>query len=161
MPTKNQRTKKQRSAASLAEVADIYAVNLDSVKRWRSEGMPGRPGAYVLHDISQWLRSDGPWSAKAKAPSPSEDPLLSDGDSPGLERYRLAKAKHAELDLEHRKGELIEKDKAKAVLSRWAWLIRQMGERLAKRYGNDVAVTINDTLAECRRAVQEVVNDES
>ncbi len=24
-----------------------------------------------------------------------DDPLLADGDSPGLERYRLAKAKHA------------------------------------------------------------------
>ena len=140
-------------------MADVYAVNLDTVKRWRSEGMPGRPGAYVLHEVSKWLRTDGPWSPRAKTVA-TDDPLLAEGgDSPGLERYRLAKAKHAELDLEHRKGELIEREKAKLVLARWAALIRQMGERLAKRYGNDVATQINDTLAECRRAVQEVVKD--
>jgi phage terminase Nu1 subunit (DNA packaging protein) len=148
---------------TLGEIAEIFDVSADTVKRWRTEGMPGTTQRYVLQDVTRWLRTEGPWKpySKSQATSSAEDPLLAGGDSPGLERYRLAKAKHAELDLEHRKGELIEKEKAKAVLSRWAWLIRQMGERLAKRYGNDVAITINDTLAECRRAVQEVVNDES
>lgn len=153
------RTKKERSASSLSEVADVYDVTLDTVKRWRADGMPGRPGMYVLREVSRWLRSEGPWKQHAKIPTiASEDPLLSDGDSPALERYRLAKAKHAELDLEHRKGELIEVDKAKDILGRWASLIRRMGEKLSKRYGNEAAIEINDTLGECRSAVAEIMN---
>jgi phage terminase Nu1 subunit (DNA packaging protein) len=111
--------------------------------------------------VTRWLRTEGPWKpyAKSQSPNPADDPLLADGDSPGLERYRLAKAKHAELDLEQRKGELIEREKAKLILSRWASLIRQMGERLSKRYGNEAAKTVNETLDECGVAVEEVMSD--
>lgn len=90
----------------------------------------------------------------------SDDQLLLGGgnESAGLERLRLAKAKHAELDLAHRKGMLIEVDKAKEILGRWASLVRRMGEKLSKRYGNDAATEINNTLSECRAAVAEVMN---
>lgn len=143
------------------EIAEIFDVSADTVKRWRTEGMPGVSQKYILQDVTRWLRTEGPWKpyAKSQATNPADDPLLADGDSPGLERYRLAKAKHAELDLEQRKGELIEREKAKLILSRWASLIRQMGERLAKRYGNDAAKTVNETLDECGAAVEEVMSD--
>lgn len=89
--------------------------------------------------------------------APPDELLLEEGDSPALERYRLAKAKLAELDLETRKGQLIERDKARDIFSRWAVLIRRMGERLAKRFGPDAAATVNETLDSCRAAVVEVV----
>ena len=140
--------------ATLAEVAQVYDVSPGTVKEWRYAGMPGTPKRYVLQDISRWLRSEGPWSNRRKA-MPADDPLLADGDSPGLERYRLAKAKHAELDLEARKGELIEMDKCRDVLSRWAVVIRRMGERLVKRYGSTMAAEIDQTLQECQLIVKE------
>lgn len=89
--------------------------------------------------------------------APADELLLEDGDSPALERYRLAKAKLAELDLETRKGQLIERDKARDIFSRWAVLVRRMGERLAKQFGPDAAATVNETLESCRAAVVEVV----
>lgn len=116
--------------------------------------MPGTQGHYVLQDIARWLRTDGPWRPYQRPETTSDDPLLADGDSPALERYRLAKAKHAELDFEHRKGELIEREKARDIFSRWAVVIRRMGEKLAKRYGNDAAETVNETLEECAAIVQ-------
>lgn len=153
--------KKDTRAAvkTLGEIAEIYDVSADTVKRWRTEGMPGVTGKYVMQDVSRWLRSEGPWKpyAKPSVPAASDDPLLADGDSPALERYRLAKAKHAELDLEQRKGELIEREKAKDVFARWAVLIRRMGETLARRYGPDASATVNDTLGECRSVVSEVL----
>jgi hypothetical protein len=73
-----------------------------------------------------------------------------------LERYRLAKAKHAELDLERRKGELIDREKCRDVLARWASLIRRMGEMLAKHHGIDAAKTVNRTLSECGEIVKQL-----
>lgn len=120
--------------------------------------MPGTAGKWVAKDISHWLRTDGPWRERNKlVVQPSDDPLLAGGDSPWLEQYRKMRAKHAELDLENRKGELIERDKCQEILSRWAVLIRRMGERLGKRYGNDAAATVKDTLDECRSVVMESV----
>jgi hypothetical protein len=85
--------------------------------------------------------------------------LAEGGDSPGLERYRLAKAKLAELDLEMRKGQLIDRGKARDIFGRWAILIRRMGERLGKRFGPDAAATVNETLESCRAAVMDVVSE--
>lgn len=140
---------------TLGEVAVDLDLTLDSIKRWRAEGMPGRSGRYVLPDVIRWARTEGPWSRHRKEMQPQEDPLLTGGDeSDGLERYRLAKAKHAELDYEHRKGELIERQKARDIFGRWAVLIRRMGERLATRYGNDAAEIVNEALEECADVVQ-------
>lgn len=127
----------------------------ETVKTWRSKGMPGTNGRYVMREIAVWLRSDGPWAQHQKATQiPSEDDPLLAGDSPALERYRLAKAKHAELDLEARKHELIERDKCRDILARWAIIIRRMGERLAKRHGKDAARSVNRSLEECERIIE-------
>jgi len=89
------------------------------------------------------------------------EPLQDGGDSPALERYRLAKAKLAELDLHLRKNDLIERDKAKEIFLRWAVLVRRMGERLSKRFGPDAAATVNETLDACRIAVSGICVDET
>jgi hypothetical protein len=36
-----------------------------------------------------------------------------------------------------------------------------MGERLAKRWGNEAATMVNDTLEECRLIVEESLDDDS
>ena len=145
---------------SLGRVALNFNVSPDTVKTWRSQGMPGEPGHYPMPEICEWLRSDGPWADRKKyPPTESDDPLL-DGDSPALERYRLAKAKHAELDLEARKSELIERDKCRDVLARWATVIRRMGERLAKRHGKDAATSVNRSLEECERIIKKELGDD-
>jgi hypothetical protein len=136
------------------EVCLFFGVSIDTVKNWAKQGMPGKKGNWSLDLIAQWLRADGPWKRW------DDDPLLGEGgDSPSLERYRLAKAKLAELDLEMRKGQLIERDKARDIFGRWAVLVRRMGERLGKRFGPDAAATVNETLESCRAAVMDVVSE--
>jgi hypothetical protein len=138
---------------SQMEVSEFFGVSLDTVANWAKRGMPGRRGTYRLDVIAHWLRQEGPWKQHAK---PNDDPLLNDdGQSDALERYRLAKAKHAELDLDERRSELVDTSKHRDILSRWAQIIRRFGERLAKSYGNDAAVSLNDTLEECDRLLKE------
>lgn len=120
--------------------------------------MPGKPKEYIIGDISRWLRSDGPWASKQ--PIKSDDPLLAEGDSPGLERYRMAKAQHAELDLQARRGELIDVGKCRETISRWAIVIRRMSERLQKRYGAGVSSEIETTLSECDGIVRETLGSD-
>jgi hypothetical protein len=80
------------------------------------------------------------------------DPLLSGGDSPGLERYRLAKAQHAELDLAERRGQVIDVGKCRDVLGRWAALLRRAGERVGKLHP-DAGKALSEALDECRGVV--------
>jgi phage terminase Nu1 subunit (DNA packaging protein) len=115
--------------------------------------MPGKNGQYILHDISKWLRSDGPWKRFDRPVIASEDPLLAEGDSPDLERYRLAKAKLAELDLEVRRGQLIEVGKCRDILSQWSSVIRKMGDRVSKRFGLEANLMVNDAIDACQDLV--------
>ena len=98
--------------------------------------------------------------ATSRRATAQEEPLMSEGNSPALERYRLAKAKLAELDLHLRKNDLIEVARAKEVFLRWSVLVRRMGERLSKRFGPDAAATVNETLDSCRAATAEISTDE-
>lgn len=76
------------------------------------------------------------------------DPLLvgGAGDSPALERYRLARAKGEELTLLERQGELLRREIVHAELGRLAALLRAAGEQLDREFGPDAAQVINDTL---------------
>ncbi len=87
------------------------------------------------------------------------DPEMVGGDSVGLERYRLAKAKLAELDLATRMGDLIEVSVFRDGMARWAAVFRRMGERLAKKFGPDAAKIVNAALKECDKISRTVGND--
>ncbi len=122
------------------------------------QGCPGKPGRYELSAIVQWLRNAGPWRPYGRGDAP-DDPLLAAGDSPGLERYRLAKAALAELELAERQQSLLPVDKVREALLRWATLLRRMGERLGKRFGPEASRTVNDTLDECDRVLKDAFRD--
>ena len=111
--------------------------------------LPGRPVRIrfaALIDLIVERRVE----ERTRAATPtSDDPLLADGDSPALERYRLAKAKHAELDLEQRKGELIDVGKCRDILAQWASVIRKTGDRLSKRFGLEANLMVSDAIDAC------------
>lgn len=143
-----------------AEVADVYDVSPETVSKWCKRGMPGRHGAYKLREISHWLRERNLGNVHEKRMEASDPLLVADVDSPGLERYRLAKAAITELELERLKGTLIPLEKVRESLGRWASLIRRMGEMLGRRFGQEAAQAMNETLAECRRMMPTDSNDD-
>jgi phage terminase Nu1 subunit (DNA packaging protein) len=133
-----------------ADLARVYRVSRDTVKSWGQQGMPGKSGKYDLEEVSKWLSEKGlgPWRNESN--QEFDDPLLEgSGDSPGLERCRLAKAGIYELELEEKRNSLFSKDQVRNVLGRWADIIRRMAERVAKRHGPEAANAINDALSEC------------
>ena len=85
---------------------------------------------------------------------PAADPLLSAaGDSPGLERYRLAKAQHAELDLEQRRGGLIDVGQCRDLLGQWASVLRRGGQRI-NRLSPEAGRALDESLDECESIVR-------
>ena len=95
-------------------------------------------------------------AADRTRPISTGDPLLDSGDSPALERYRLAKAMHAELDLAHRKGELIDVEKCRSLLHRWGSILRRAGDRLQKQHGTESGAVLHAALDECQSVVEEL-----
>lgn len=144
--------------ANQAEVGEFFRVSLDTVASWRKKGMPGASGRYDLAEILVWLRSDGPWRPRGGGDltgGPLDELIVAAGDSPNLERYRLAKAQLAELELERQKGSLLPREKVRSGLGRFAAILRQLGERLGKRHGPEVFGSVNDALDDCQRVIDD------
>jgi hypothetical protein len=135
-------TKRKRFVLdSPAEVAEFFGVTETAVRqRWMPAGMPKiepggkkKPGAsqyrYPADQILAWLITEGPWrkridpadrAVREAAADPAADAnqdamMVAPISTPGLERYRNAKAEDAEMDVAERKGQLIRTSSAMAV----------------------------------------------
>ena len=153
-------TSKTVVVPTLDHVADAYGVSRNTVRDWRRWGMPGKQGAYRLRDISNWLRTEGPW--RPKATPRTGDPLLDaeqSGESVGLERYRLAKAELAELELRQRKGDLIVRAECRVILRKWGDIIKRCRNRLFKNHGLEARRILDKAVENCQRLLDSELGD--
>lgn len=124
--------REKKTVATQAQLAAALGRSASWVRDKLSLGMPGTPGRYVVDDCREWLRLHEGERAKAKKEEDDDDPSLDGGDSPALERYRLARAKQEELKLARMQGELVEVEHVRDFFQKFAGLLRGFGEKLAK-----------------------------
>jgi hypothetical protein len=79
------------------------------------------------------------------------DPLLIGATSPALERYRLARASLAELELERARGNLVPRAEIDTALARFAGKLRQAGETLTRDFAEGAAAVLNEAASEAVR----------
>jgi phage terminase Nu1 subunit (DNA packaging protein) len=139
------------TAKTYQDIADFFGVKIDSVKRWAAAGMPAKRAPYRLDRIAQWLRKAGPWRDPLGRNVNDADLMLTGPKTPELERYRRIKADREELELQIRRGEVVDRQ---AVHD---YLVHEVGprhrkamEQLRAKYGSE-AVEI------CKRAFDEAV----
>lgn len=86
------------------------------------------------------------------------DPDLAvDADSPALERYRLAKARLTELELERQTAATINRDAMKVGLAEIAKMIRQGCEALQRQFGREAHQVIDEVLEDVQRKTSELL----
>ena len=83
----------------------------------------------------------------------AEDLETADGSSPALERFRLARAQHAELDLAKRRDELVEVGPLQEAMAAMASLGRRRVEAIERAGGPAVRREIDSMLDDMRDAV--------
>jgi hypothetical protein len=87
--------------------------------------------------------------AERAKPAPTDaDPLLADGDSPGLERYRNAKADLAEMERDRQRRRIVNVEEIEPALMQLAGVMRNASENLARQFGNDAAGIVNEAVDE-------------
>lgn len=150
------------TARTIDQVARFFRVNRRTVSEWKGRGCPGGRGAYSLPDIVQWLRehiwSDG-GNGKPLQGFEGDDDDLQGFDSPGLERYRLAKAEITELDLAAKKKQMVSRDSIGDGLVRCSGVLRGALENLQRQFGPEALAIMDDALAEYDRIVHEEFGD--
>lgn len=85
-----------------------------------------------------------------------DDPLIKGSDSPALERYRLARAKMAERQLEEIQGHIIPRDKLRPALLQLAMILRRAGEIMQRSHGPGPAMLLDEALTEAEKSIAEM-----
>ena len=87
----------------------------------------------------------------------TEDPdetLMKSGEGPTLERWRLAKAQLAELDVQERIGNLADMDAVRFGFGILANILRGVGEKLQRHFGEGAADIFNNGIEDFQRAAE-------
>lgn len=119
------------------DMARIFAVSLPV---WQRSWLPKVP-ANARREVSGRLYVHARRfidflieSARREALGPDGE-LLAGGDSPALERFRLAKARLAELELQRQQENLLPREAVHRAFEQIASILRTAGEQLQRLYG--------------------------
>ncbi len=113
---------------------------------------------YTLDAIAAIVDGLRKREAEMGAAASDGDPDLFGEDSPALERYRTARAQLAELDLEVRRAKLLDREQLESHWNAGAVALRNAGERLQRRYGDEAVEIYNEGMADFARAVTEAIH---
>lgn len=155
---------KRWTVYSQRDLAAALGVDQSTVQQWVRSGLARTKAGknrfgYCIPCAVAW-RLDGR-DVKAEAVAALDDLMAGSGSgsSPALERYRLARAIAAEWDNETKKRSLVPRDKVRSGLGRFASILRQLGERLGRRYGPEAVLSVNDALDDCQRVIEDEFGD--
>lgn len=119
-------------------------------------GVPVGRANIDLRSLAVWVHEA---IASGRIRAIADDGLDMAGEnSPGLERYRIAKAQLAEIDLDLRRSRLLDRETLEAQWNAGAVALRNAGERLQRRFGDEAASLYNEGVADFARAVTEAIN---
>jgi hypothetical protein len=107
--------------------------------------------AYVDYRIKQAQKSaaDDVWL-----------PMVDEGKSPVLDRWRAAKADREEMQRDRERGLLIPREEIEPSLAQFAAVIRRAGDTLQRQWGADAASVINEAIDEIEQAWQQAFKRE-
>jgi len=129
-----------------AEAARRLKVSRSTIHDWLEKGAPGEEGAYSIKALRAWH--------KAYTAAGETDPMFAGASSPALERYRLARAKSAELDLLERQGQLRDREEVREMLARFFGHITEAKAKIGT--GVDPIEAIDAALDNCERVIEEL-----
>ena len=107
---------------TLAQVAEFFSLELQTVKQWRSSGCPGIEGAYDVREIARWRM------AKMR-PDPKADPT--EKNKLELEQLDLANSR-LRIKLRKESGELVSRQAAKSAIRQMFAKLKSQLEPLAE-----------------------------
>lgn len=145
--------------ATLNELAKIANVSLTTLANWqRYDGFPGqKDGMWCIWDIAFWRGQKEERDKPQRPTLPSDDdPLLNSGDSPGLERYRLAKAGLAELDLAEREKHCWTADAVHDGLMIISQTFRQASETIQRQFGPEAYAILEEAVREAEAQINDL-----
>ena len=111
--------------------------------------MPGHRANWDLQAITAWRLERLQHS----------EPSWPEGGSPAMEDYRQERARMAKLERLERENVLVRRVVIHTHLTRFASIIRKLGEQLQKAYGEDAGEMLSEAIDDAERELKHITND--
>lgn len=147
--------KPRERTSNITELADFAGVSRNTIYEWmKLSGFPkAKDGTVCKWEMCEWyLTRLTPVGAGDADPEAG-------GDSPGLERYRLARAGQEEIKLAQLRGQVMDRDWVHGKLMEIASLIRGCGEQLQREYGDDARQILDQSMDDVDGKIGEWVDE--
>lgn len=149
---------KPGEVGSVVDLATVMEVSRQTVHDWINK--PGFPqavdGVFSVRRVVEWKLRREFEAEPRRVLTSDDDPLLSSGDSPGLERYRQAKASLAELDLAEREKTIWTADAVHDVLTIQSQTFRQASETLQRQFGSEAYAILEGAVREAQTRIDDL-----
>jgi phage terminase Nu1 subunit (DNA packaging protein) len=130
--------KSSQFVPTLDEAAAAIGIHPRTLATWIKQGAPGRTAdGYDVGGLQSW-----------RADKDAPDPLMAGTVSPALERYRVARAKLAELELREKRKQWWPADQVIAGLNVFASTMRSAFEALRREHGPEAYKLMDDALSD-------------
>jgi phage terminase Nu1 subunit (DNA packaging protein) len=129
-------------------------VNQVLKKQAEIHGIPLDGATIDLTKVVRWLHDFLAANRIILMRDEDEDAALMAGEGPAIERWRLAKAQIAEIELEQKRQRLLPIDEIHRGLARSASIMRRAGERLERLFGPDARKIFDEAIDNAIRTAE-------
>lgn len=137
------------AACSQREIGLAFGISRQAVMQWTD--CPRNPDkSYNLPSVIQW---------KIERERATGDPYMSGSDSPALEQYRAAKARLAELDLQERTRNLVDRAHTVKCMMEFGAVIRSCGADLERKHGAAARERLDQAIDAAVAAVKKMLGE--
>ncbi len=123
-------------------------------KQVETHGIPLEGATIDLTKVVRWLHDFLAANRIKLMRDEDEDAALMAGEGPAIERWRLAKAQIAEIELEEKRKRLLPLDEIHRGLARSASIMRRAGERLERLFGPDARKLFDEAIDNAIRVAE-------
>lgn len=147
---------------TMAEIFDCTPAHFDEAIRPLAgpddQRQVGQERQFHARSVMEAWAAAGRSKRKASVTSAEEKELQPEaGASPGLERFRMAKAELAELDLAVKKSELVSRSDMRDCLAQVSTRITEAADELQRRFGPEAFAVLEDCMADAKVRVGRVL----
>lgn len=125
-------------------------------QHWTGRGAKLR---FMIHGVTKAAVDYA--TAQQKQPAEGIDPLLAGDDSDALDEYRREATTEKRLKNAVTRGELIDREKTADAIRAGITAMRETGDRLVRRFGNEAGDLFNDAVGEFEGVATRVIADAS
>ncbi len=146
--------KTRATQAALSRIIGCAESVISRAKKQPGFPEPDKQNEFEIKTVVVWWYLNKEGGGGRRDTSPTDDPMLAEGDSEGLERYRMARAQLEEIKLAELRGQVVMLDRLSETDRMILAPLRQLQETLKRRQDQETFQLVQDAIDQMEHSLR-------